>query len=138
MKNDPKIRLGFSLIELMVALMIVGILASIAYPSYLSQIQKSKRASAKTALLDLASRQARYYSTNNAYTTSLTTLGYASAGPIAIPDANSPSYNLTVAQTDPSNFTATATPQGAQATDACGSYTVNNLGVKGAGQANCW
>jgi type IV pilus assembly protein PilE len=133
-----KTRHGFTLIELMIAVAIVGILAAIAYPSYVSQVQKSRRTSAKTALLDLASREAKYYSTNNAYTNSMTNLGYASAGPIAVPDATSNYYNLSVATSGTTGFIATAAPVGNQATDSCGSFTIDYLGVKGAGTTKCW
>jgi type IV pilus assembly protein PilE len=136
-----KTRHGFTLIELMVAIAIIGILAAIAYPSYLNQVQKARRTSAKTALLDLASREAKYYSTNNAYITTsamMTNLGYASAGPIAVPDATLNYYNLSVAPSGV-GFIGTAAPAGNQATDTtCGSFTLDYLGIKGAGAANCW
>jgi len=141
MKNirTHKTRHGFTLIELMIAVAIVGILAAIAIPSYTSYVQKARRTSAKTALLDLASREAKYYSTNNAYTNSMTNLGYASAGPIAVPDATSNYYNLSVAFfSGTTGFIGTAARAGSQATDTCGSFTLDYLGVKGAGATNCW
>lgn len=135
-----KTRHGFTLIELMIAVAIVGILAAIAYPSYVSQVQKSQRTSAKNALLDLASREAKYYSTNNAYTNSMTNLGYASAGPIPLPDVMSKFYYLSVATsgTGTTGFIATAAPAGNQSTDSCGSFTIDYLGIKGAGTTQCW
>jgi len=128
---------GFTLIELMIAVAIVGILISIAIPSYSSQVQKSRRTSAQTALLDIASREAKYYSTNNAFTNSMTNLGYANAGPIAVPDTASNYYNLSVVLNG-AGFIATAAPVGNQAADACGSFTIDYLGVKSAGATQCW
>ena len=137
-----KTRHGFTLIELAIVITIVGILAAIAYPSYLNQVQIARRTSAKAALLDLASREAKYYSTNNAYITTsamMTNLGYASAGPIAVPDATSNYYNLSVAFfSGTTGFIGTAAPAGSQATDTCGSFTLDYLGVKGAGTTKCW
>ena len=55
---------GMTLIELMIVVVIVSILASIAVPSYIQQVRKSRRVQAKTALLDLAGREERYFSTS--------------------------------------------------------------------------
>lgn len=70
---------GFTLVEVMVTVLIVAILAAIAIPSYRSQVRKSRRAEAKTALMDLAGREERYFNTNNAYTTISGNLGYGTA-----------------------------------------------------------
>jgi len=138
---------GFTIIELMIAVAIVAILLKIALPSYMNQIQQSRRASAKTALLDLASREARYYSTNNAYSSSLTTLGYTGAGTatgsIAIPSTSTHYYDLTVTtNTGNTTFTGTAAPVSPQNSDACGTYTLDNYGNQtptGSGLGvNCW
>jgi type IV pilus assembly protein PilE len=58
---------GFTLIEIMVAVVIVAILASFAYPSYLESVRKAKRAEARAALMQLMQQQERYYSQNNRY-----------------------------------------------------------------------
>ena len=141
MKNKKinKTQQGFTLIELMVTVAIVGILASIAMPSYQAYVQKSRRTSATSALLDLASREAQYYSTNNVYTATMTTLGYASNS-VATPSSTSNYYTLTLAQTTTGNFTGTATPVtgSSQASDSCGTYTITNFGVKTPTTSGCW
>ncbi|MDQ0073246.1 type IV pilus assembly protein PilE [Variovorax boronicumulans] len=58
---------GFTLIELMIVVAIVGILAAIAYPAYTDSVLKGKRAQARTALLELMQQQERYMTQRNAY-----------------------------------------------------------------------
>jgi type IV pilus assembly protein PilE len=70
---------GFTLIELMVTVGIVTILATIAVTSYTSQVQKSRRTEAKSALLDLAGREERLFSTTNVYSSDEAYLGYATS-----------------------------------------------------------
>jgi len=143
---------GFSLIELMIVVAIVAILAAIAIPSYQKYIRQSRRASAKTALLDIASREERWYATNNTYDASLTDLGYtgATGSPQAIQvpnDTNEDYYSVSVSVTaasgtTPASFTATATAQGDQVNDSCGNYSITNLGVQtttgSAASGSCW
>ncbi len=141
----PKPISGFTLLELLTTIVIIAILAAIAYPSYINQIMQSQRTSAKTALLDLSSREAQYYSTNNAYNYTLSQLGYSgsgdSTGSIAIPGTTSHYYDLTVsAEANGGGFIGQAAPVGTQANDSCGTYYINELGVKsvsGSG-TNCW
>lgn len=63
---------GFTLIELMIAVAVVGILAAIAYPSYQDSVRKSRRADAKSALLD-AAHERTVFTENNQYTATLGT-----------------------------------------------------------------
>ncbi len=70
---------GFTLIELMVVVAIIGVLASIAYPSYMSSVQKSKRTGAKVAIMEVAQAQERYFSLNMRYADSMLTLGLGDA-----------------------------------------------------------
>jgi type IV pilus assembly protein PilE len=141
-------RNGFSLIEMMIVVVVIAILAAIAIPIYQKQVQESRRTSAKTGLLDVASREEKYFSTNNAYVNNLATLGYAGTGAnITVPN-NTPTTDyyqikvqLTGTTTPGSNFTATATAINTQASDACGNYTLTDLGVQGNSvttNTGCW
>ena len=72
---------GMTLIELMIAVAVVGILATIAYPSYQNQVRRSNRADAITALTAMANAQERSYLANNMYATNTAPLGFP-AGPV--------------------------------------------------------
>ncbi len=132
---------GFTLIELMIAVALVGILAAVALPSYHSVMQKSRRTEAKAALLDLASRQEKFYSLNNKYTATAGDLGYATL------PANTESglYSLSITA-DNISYTAKATPQGNQAKDSmCYGFAIDGVGKKSnfsktgdALTADCW
>jgi type IV pilus assembly protein PilE len=98
-------------------------------------------------LLDLASRQARYYTANNSYTTSMAALGYASDAPNPVPTAASPTFLVSVASVTaatanaPAFFALQAVPQGGQAQDSCGTFGYTDLGsktVSGGTVADCW
>jgi type IV pilus assembly protein PilE len=70
---------GFSLIELVVAMLIAAILAAIAIPSYSNYVRKSRRTEVRSALLDMISLEERYFSTQNVYSSNFTDLGYPTA-----------------------------------------------------------
>ena len=72
--------IGFTLIELMVVVAIVGILAAIAYPSYLDQVRKGRRAEAQALLMELAQRQQNFLMIRRRYASSLQELAYAGNG----------------------------------------------------------
>lgn len=139
---------GVTLIELLVVVVIIGILAVIAFPSYTQYVRKSHRTAAKTALLDMASREERIFTTTNAYTAALATLGYPAGASVPVPDANNHYYDLSVANVTnvagtPSTYALLATPFGTQAADLeCGNFTLDNLGTQGIGgtgsTATCW
>jgi len=129
---------GFTMVEMMVTVLIASILLVIAVPSYTYQMRHSRRTEAKTALLDLAAREERYFSTNSAYTTNLANLGYAGTGwPITV---GSGYYTLSVSSSSTTQFTGTATATGPQAGDtACLNFTIDNTGVLSATSATgCW
>jgi type IV pilus assembly protein PilE len=134
---------GFTLIELMMTVAIIGILAGIALPAYKDSMRKARRPDAKTSLLDLASREERFYSTNNRYSDTPSDLGYSGAWPATIPNAAHYNYALSVTSADSTTFVLQAVPQGDQTNDACGTYILTQTGVQSntsntASSASCW
>ena len=115
---------GFTLIELMITVAIVGILASIAYPSYQDSVMKSRRADAKGALLGLANTMERNFTTTNSY--------------VGVTPTNTDYYTITITATA-SSYTLSAAPVGAQVNDSCGTLTLTQTGVKAVtGTGACW
>ncbi len=126
MKNLKKIA-GMTLIEVMVVVVIIGILASIAYPAYVDQMTKTRRTDGKTELAAIMNVQERFYTNNGAYTTNLL------AGGLGLPDANSDEGHYQVAAAACGGGIAqcvnlTATAVGVQAGD--GPLTYDSIGNK--------
>ena len=117
---------GFTLIELMIVVAIVGILVSIAYPSYLAQVRKSRRADAQAALMDIATRQQQMLLDTRSYAATITALN------ITLPVSVVQNYTVTVAvgTTVVPMFTTTATPSGSQANDTCAAMSLDQSGIK--------
>lgn len=129
---------GFTLIELMIVIAIVGILAAIAYPSYTRQMQQSRRADCEGVMMQLAAAMERDFSRNNAYRDIITLGNFPNQCPLT----GTPTYGLSVPAVAATTYTLQAAPVagGPQASDACGTLTLTNLMDKGSGGsvADCW
>jgi len=117
---------GFTLIELMITVAIIGILAAVAYPSYASHIIKSNRSAAKAQMLDIANRQQQFMLANRAYATAaaLATSGYALPSDVS----SRYSYDVTVGTGAVPDYLITFRAIGSQASD--GDLTLNSEGLK--------
>jgi len=125
-----KIHAGFTLVELIVAVAIIAILASIALPSYEETLQRSRRSEAREALSDFAARQEQFYLDNKTYSTTISALGRSATTEngyyvISIPSANALTYTLR------------ATAQAPQNKDTeCAAIDVTSRGNRS--PADCW
>jgi type IV pilus assembly protein PilE len=130
---------GVTLIELLIVVVIIGILASIAYPAYRQYVIRANRASAKTLLLQIAQGLERCYTNSSPYAYDSATCVAAVPLPITAPDGT---YIVSGAP-GPNAYTLTATPQAAQATDtACGRFVLTETGARTitgtSTVAQCW
>jgi type IV pilus assembly protein PilE len=123
---------GFTLIELMLVVAVIGVLSAIAFPSYQRYVEQARRADGKAALLDAAQRLERCYTQTNTYVDcvfpNVSTDGF---------------YALAATAQTAQAWTLTATPQGRQAGDTrCGTYTLQHTGARLAsgslGTDRCW
>jgi type IV pilus assembly protein PilE len=142
---------GFSLVELIVTMVIAAILAAIAIPAYSNYVRKAHRTEAKSAVLDIASLEERWFSTNNSYTDVPSNLGYSGAAGTAF-TIGSGYYNVLVAKVDATTSTAlatytiTATAINDQLKDTqCRTFQVTNNGAQTAADSasavntnTCW
>lgn len=136
---------GFTLIELMIVLAIVGVLAAVALPAYQSYLQRGWRSDARATLLNNAQFMSRYYSQNLRYSDGATPPAAPTLPLTTSPQGSSSSsakYTLSVTAITDTSYTLTAAPNGW--TDSkCGSLTLDQLGQKGvtltgADAVDCW
>jgi type IV pilus assembly protein PilE len=133
---------GVTLLELMAVVMVIGILSMFALPSYRQYVMRAQRAEAKSALLQLATNQERFYLANRTYggTADLAALGFATGL------SEKGTYALTIAGASATDYTATATPTAGGTVDMtadvmCTSFSLTATGVRtatGTDAANCW
>lgn len=135
---------GFTLVELLIVIAIMGVLMSIALPAYQNSVLRSGRAEAKSELLQVASDQERYFSNFNTYVDDATPLN---TPVVADRDRTTQNglYTISVAACGggaiTNCFLATATATGDQAADACTTLTISNTGARGATgdtTEECW
>lgn len=119
-----KKQLGFTLIEVMIVVAIIGILSAIAYPSYAEYIRRGHRAEARAGVLQAAQWLERAATATGTYP-------LTAAFPATMKKVPNDRYDISVVS-DGATFTLTATPKNAQTGDKCGNYTVTNVGLRGA------
>jgi len=125
---------GFSLLELMIAVVIVGILASVAYPSYMEYVRRSDRAEGQALLMEAAARQERFFAQNRRYV--VANADIASLGLQA--RSRNGRYALTVAAGGSGNggYLLSVVPQ--RNDPRCGTLTLDALGQRSPAAAECW
>ena len=143
---------GITLIELMVVVVIIGILAGIAYPSYTRYVTEARRADGQSGLLQMAGRLEKFFSHCGTYDVDIATAAnsFNLCTGLELLNDNSPdrNYVMTIASrplpaTIANSYVITAAPSGAQANDTdCVNLTLNSQGVKGQSgpnaQGRCW
>lgn len=130
---------GMTLIELLIVVAIVGILASVALPSWNSQVQKARRADARNTLLLVQIEQEKYRADNGSYASSMSALGLSTYN-----STSRDYYNVSIVSSSATAFVASAAPNtnGGQNGDSCGTFAINQSGPDGSGSyaslADCW
>lgn len=148
--NNYKQTHGFTLIEAMIVVAVIGILAAVAYPSYTEYVARGRRAQAQTALLEAAQFMQRFYASNGRYDKDVNDSPIALENSLArVPreTGTTQTYAISLDTTKlaANKFTLQAQRMGAMANDKCGTFTIDEIGLKGlSGQVNgiqvndCW
>ena len=130
---------GFTLIEIMIAVVVIAILVAIAYPSYLEHVKTTRRGEAKAALLELSQFMERKFTADGCYKCGTETVTL----PLTqVPrDGDTKYYDLRLASSpavSSASYTLEAAPTGAMSGDSCGTFKLDQTGTKTAGASSCW
>lgn len=124
---------GFTLIELMIVIAVIGILAAVAYPSYTSYVIKSNRSAAQAFMMDIANREKQYFLDARAYLAVDADSDFATLN-MSIPPEVSGFYDVRVPSgtvtTSPPAFSVTATPKAGTRQEPDGALTLTHDGQK--------
>ena len=117
---------GFTLMELMITIVIVGILLAVALPSFQNQVRKGHRAAAQAEMMDIVNRQQQFLLSDRTYVSKavLEATGYSLASDVA----DRYDYGITLGVGTVPSFTMTFTAKGSQAKD--GNLSITSEGVK--------
>ncbi|MGJ8671001.1 MAG: type IV pilin protein [Oceanococcus sp.] len=133
---------GFTLLELMIVVAIIGVISAIAFPSYRENVLKTRRADARGAVMGLANALERFRANSGTYVGAAVPAIFSDKSPI---DGADRYYTLSLSGLGGNTYTITATPHGSQASDKCGSLILDQSGTRtvagasgGMTNVSCW
>jgi type IV pilus assembly protein PilE len=149
MKTLNRREAGFTLIELLIVVVMIAILAAIAFPQYRDYVVRSNRAVAKSMLHQVADRQEQFFTDRKTYAADMTDLGYPAAANFVVDRASNTAaadggdaiYSIALSNATATTFTLTATPLNGQTEDdECATMTLDQASQRGSTPAGgeCW